>query len=175
MNSVDAPAVASMTQSVVALQGSTTILLVTVSGASPDVPNNAANRTWSGPSGTITTNSKYSFSTNRYSLFIKSVAFTDSGNYKFTASNLVGSASITITLTVEGMLKVVTINYSILLIIMYFKYCLFVLSIMVFTLFVFICVVYTLYCGMCAVADPDMGTHTPFRPGSHKLPCLRSE
>ena len=107
MNSVDAPAVAAMTQSVVALQGSTAMLLVTVSGASPDVPKDAANRTWSGPSGKITTNSKFDFSTGRYILFIKGVAFTDSGNYKFTASNLVGSASITVTLTVEGMLNVV--------------------------------------------------------------------
>ena len=106
MNSVDAPAVAAMTQSVVVFQGSNAMLQVTVSGASPDVPNNSANRTWSGPSGTITTNSKFDFSTDQYSLFIKGVAFTDSGNYKFTASNLVGSASITITLTVEGMLEV---------------------------------------------------------------------
>ena len=107
MNSVDAPAVAAMNQSVVALQGSTAMLQVTVSGASPDVPNNAANRTWSGPSRTITTNSKYNFSTDRYILFINGVDITDSGNYKFTASNLVDSTSITITLTVEGMLNVV--------------------------------------------------------------------
>ena len=96
-----------MTQSVVALQGSTVMLVVTISGASPDVPNNATNRTWSGPSGTITTNSKYNFSTDRYILFIKGVAFTDSGSYKFTASNLIGNTSVTITLTVEGMLNVV--------------------------------------------------------------------
>ena len=96
-----------MTQSVVALQGSTAMLQVTVSVASPDVPNNAANRTWSGPSRTIiTTNSKFDFSTDRYILFIKGAAFTDSGNYKFTASNLVGGASITVTVAVEGMLNV---------------------------------------------------------------------
>ena len=74
---------------------------MTVVNASPDVPNNALNRTWYGPSGIITPTSKYSFSSDRYNLTITTVDSTDVGMYTFTAANAVGSDTVTISVSFE--------------------------------------------------------------------------
>ena len=82
--------------------GSTAVLHVTISPVFPNVPNNAANRTWSGPSGVITTTNKFFLSAERYRLVIQDVGPNDTGLYTFTAANTVGSAIVTIKLVLQG-------------------------------------------------------------------------
>ncbi|XP_062509933.1 hemicentin-2-like [Corticium candelabrum] len=88
------PTLTALKSIVVVTQGSNVVLQVTVVNASPDVPNNALNRTWYGPSGIITPTSKYSFSSDRYNLTITTVDSTDVGMYTFTAANAVGSDTL---------------------------------------------------------------------------------
>ena len=87
---------------VIVLSRSTALLQVTVSPVLTDIPNNAANRTWSGPSGIITTSNKFILSTDRYHLVVQDVGPNDTGLYTFTAANTLGSATVTIRLDLQG-------------------------------------------------------------------------
>ena len=96
-----APMVTAVMSTVVVLKGSDAILQVTMSGASPDVPNDSNNRTWFHPNSTlITADSKYTFASDRYTLTIKGVSLNDGGMYTFTAANTVGKNTVTIALTI---------------------------------------------------------------------------
>ena len=98
-----APMVTAVMSTVVLLKGSDAILQVTVTGASPDVPNDSNNRTWFHPNSTlITPDIKYIFAADRYTLTIKGVSFNDGGTYTFTAANTVGTNTAAIALTIEG-------------------------------------------------------------------------
>ena len=98
---VDAPSVTAVMSTVVVLKGFDAILQVTVSEASPNVPNDSNNRTWFHPNSTlITADSKYTFASDRYTLTIKGVSLNDGGMYTFTAANTVGKNTVTIALTI---------------------------------------------------------------------------
>ena len=100
---VDTPTVTALMSTVVVLRGSDAILQVTVSGASPDVPNDSNNRTWFDPTSTrITADGKYTFASDRYTLTIKGVSLNDGGTYTFTAANTEGENTVNIVLRIEG-------------------------------------------------------------------------
>ena len=86
----------------VVAKGSTALLRVKVSKASPNVPNNAANRTWFGPRTAVEANDKFLISSDRYNLIIAKVDEDDAGIYTFVASNAVLTKSVTIRLILKG-------------------------------------------------------------------------
>ena len=87
---------------IVVAKGSNAVLRVTVSQASPDIPNNAANRTWFGPLTAVKANDKFLISSDRYNLIITNVAEKDAGIYTFVAANVVLTKSVTIRLMLKG-------------------------------------------------------------------------
>ena len=84
-------------------KGSTAVLQVTVSEGFPIVDNSDNSRFWSYPNGSvITTGGKFNISSDRYTLRISAAGFSESGVYTFTALNVAGRGTATITLNVEG-------------------------------------------------------------------------
>ena len=81
-------------------KGVTAALRVTVSAASPAVPNNPSNRTWFGPAGVIRESDKFEVSLNRYTLIVYEIEQSDVGIYTFTATNTAGSTKVAISLTI---------------------------------------------------------------------------
>ena len=84
-------------------EGRTATLQVTITSAIPMVANSTSTREWKFSNGSaITSNSRYSFSTDRFALSISVVTLTDSGDYTFQATNAAGSGTANITLTVTS-------------------------------------------------------------------------
>ena len=68
---------------VAAPKGDTVVLGVTVSEASPDVPNNPSNRTCFGPAGVIRESDKFKILPDRYTLIVLEIKQNDVGIYIF--------------------------------------------------------------------------------------------
>ena len=81
--------------------GATAVLQVNVTGANPIVANQ--DKSWKKGNKELT-GAKYSFSTDRLTLTIKSLVIGDAGAYTFTASNRAGSGTATITVAVQGIM-----------------------------------------------------------------------
>ena len=87
---------------IVVAKGSTALLRVRVSQASPDIPNNAVNRTWFGPLTAVKANDKFLISSGHYNLIITNVDENDAGIYTFVAAHAVLTKSVTIRLILKG-------------------------------------------------------------------------
>ena len=84
-----------------AREGRTATLQVNITMAIPSVANSTRTRAWKFPNGSaVTSNSRYSFSSDHLTLSILVVTLTDSGKYMFQATNAAGSGTATVTLTV---------------------------------------------------------------------------
>jgi hemicentin len=93
------PDVSAVSSTVEERLGATVVLQVTVTKAFPDVVNQ--DKIWK-KGGKELTSAKYSFSSDRLILTIKSLVDEDAGDYTFTASNRAGSDTATITVRVQG-------------------------------------------------------------------------
>ena len=97
------PTVVAVMSSIVVREGRTATFTVNITTAIPTVLNSAGSRKWQFPNGsTITSNTRYIFSSDFLTLSIHTVTSADHGVYTFQSSNVVGVGKVTITLSVTS-------------------------------------------------------------------------